>query len=263
MLLKYISYWHTLKQLLIRSFIIYKPEFKHKIINALIVSGLHIIVYTYIMPSLGLINFGPFILFTSISTLAFFSAINNLPAFIMEITNEENNLKYELTLPIPQWLIFFKYAIVNSYQGLITAFFVLPVGKLLLWNIECFTYFSTIKFLVILIISSIFFGLFSIFIASITATIYTFDDIWIRIIFPMWFLGGFQFSWKNLYAISPIVAYINFLNPLMYVLEGIRSASLDPTLSLPYWICIIVLILASLLFGYIGIHNLKKRLDCF
>lgn len=258
-----ISYLQTLKQLLIRSFLVYKSQFKDKIINGIIWSSITIIVFAYIMPSIGLKDFGSFMLFTTAISWGFFTTINNIVAFVSDITNEGSNLQYELTLPIPQWLIFFKYALENTYQAFIISMLIVPFGKLLLWDEFSLAHFSIFKFYLILIISCFFFGNFSVLMSSITKDIYTgIENIWLRIIFPMWFLGGFQFSWKTLYGISPTVAYINLLNPLTYALEGGRAAALDPELSLPYWSCVSALIIASCLFGYIGITKLKKRLDC-
>lgn len=257
-----ISYFQTLRQLLIKSFVIYQPQFKSKIINGLIWSGITIIVTAYIMPHIGLKGYGAFMVATTAVSWGFFSTINNIAALVSDITNEGSNLMYELTLPVPQWVIFAKYALVNAYQAFIITLLIIPFGKILVWNEFTFEYFQFFKFYFILALSCLFFGFFSVLVSSLTKNIYNMDDVWLRIIFPIWFLGGFQFSWKTLYGISPTLAFINLLNPLTYALEGARAVSLNPELSLPYWLCVCALIFASGLFGYIGIINLKKRLDC-
>lgn len=263
MFLSRISYLQTLKQLLMRGFVIYKPQFKDQIINGLIWSGSNIIIFAYIMPLMGLSkDFGPFILFSLVASWSFFSTVNNIAKFITDITTEGSNLTYQLTLPVPQWIIFAKYALENAYQAFIISLLILPAGKLLLWDTAIFEYFSILKFYFIVFVSCIFFGFFSLLMSSIVQDIYKLDNIWLRIIFPLWFFGGFQFSWQHLYSISPTLAYLNLLNPLTYALEGSRAAALDPSLSLPYWPCVGALLLASALFGYIGINKLKQRLDC-
>lgn len=259
-----ISYLQTLKYLFLRSIKITTPGLKDKMINSLIWSTLNIAIFTYIMPSMGLDkNIGTFMVATMPTSCAFFTTINSLYALLTDISGEGSNLTYELILPVPQWLVFTKYAFENMFQALAVSIMIIPIGKILLWHSFSLQYFSFSKFYFLLLIASIFFGFFSIFVTSITKDVYSgFDNIWIRVIFPMWFLGGFQFSWKTLYSISPIIAYINLLNPLVYALEGGRAAALSPELSLPYWYCIGALLLFSCLFGYIGIQNLKKRLDC-
>lgn len=259
-----ISYVKTLQYLLLRSIKITSTGLGDKIFNSLFWSVLSIIVFAYIMPSMGLDkNMGAFMVVTLPMSCAFFTSINSIYALLTDVTNDGSSLTYELILPIPQWIVFAKYAFENMYQAISVSILVVPVGKIMLWNDFSLQYFSLLKFHFLLIIASIFFGFFSIFITSITKNIYSgLDNVWIRIIFPMWFLGGFQFSWKTLYEISPIMAYINLLNPLTYALEGGRAASLDPALSLSYWYCVAALIIFTIIFGYLGIQKLKKRLDC-
>lgn len=253
----------TFWQLMVRSFIVYKPHFVDKIINAVIWTSLNVIVVGFIMPTVGLHNFGPFILVTTAASNGFFAATNQIGGLVSEIIGESSNLEYELSLPMPQWLAFAKYGFEYAYQGFITSLMITPIGMILLWNQFNFNHFHVIKFHFILLIICLFSGFFSLWMSSITKDIFHgLENLWLRIIFPLWFLGGFQFSWKGLYSISPTFAYINLLNPLTYVLEGGRAAALDPALSLPYWNCLIALIGFTTLFGYFGITNLKKRLDC-
>lgn len=250
-------------QLLIRSFKVCSPNLKDKIINNIVWSLLNIIIFAYVMPQIGLDrNIGSFMVATMPISCAFFVGINSIYTLLADVSSDGSNLRYELTLPVPQWLIFVKYAIEITYQALITSFFILPCGALLLYHDFSWLHFSIIKFHFLLIIASLFFGFFGLWITSITKDYADLDNMWIRIIFPMWFLGGFQFSWQTLYSISPALAYINLLNPLTYALEAGRAAILDPSLSLSYWSCITALIGFTMLFGYLSIYNLKKRLDC-
>ncbi|HSW76341.1 MAG TPA: hypothetical protein VLG50_04825 [Candidatus Saccharimonadales bacterium] len=264
MLFFYNSQYYTLWQLLIKSFIVTTPGLKDKLINYILWSALNIVVSTYVMTSLGIYkNFGQFIVATMPLSCAFYTSINCIYGFLTDISNDGSNLQYELTLPLQPWLVFAKYALENTYQSICVSILILPIGRLLLGNQFSWYYFSFIKFYFLIIVTSIFFGFFSIFIASITTDMYAgLDKIWSRIIFPMWFLGGFQFSWKTLYNISPTLAYINLFNPVTYALEGGRSAVLDPALSLPYWYCVAALFVFAIIFGYAAIKNLKKRLDC-
>lgn len=259
-----ISYFQTLKYLFIRSIKITTPGLMDKMFNSLLWSTLNIVIFAFIMPKMGLDkSFGAFIVATMPTSCAFFTSINSIYALLTDVTSDGSSLTYELILPIPQWLVFTKYALENMYQALAVSILILPVGKLILWNEFSLEYFSVFKFLLMLIVSSMFFGFFSIFITSFCKDIYSgLDNIWIRIIFPMWFLGGFQFSWKTLYAASPLLAYINLCNPLVYALEGTRAAVLNPQDSLPYELCVFALMVFTFVFGYAGIQKLKKRLDC-
>lgn len=253
----------TFWQLIMRSFIVYRPLFKDKIINAIIWTLLNVIVFAFVMPAAGLHNFGPFILVGTAASNSYFFATNQLPGLITEITGETSNLQYELTLPIPQWLALIKYPLEYAYQGFIVSFMMIPIGLVVLWNQFSFQYFSCAKYHFMLLLVCLFSGFFTFWMASITENIFQgLENLWLRIIFPLWWLGGFQFSWKSFYLISPTLAYINLLNPLTYTMEGVRAAALDPSLSLPYWNCVLALSGFTIIFGCWGIYNLKRRMDC-
>jgi ABC-2 type transport system permease protein len=253
----------TFWQLMVRSFVIYKPLFKDKIINSIIWTSLNVVVVGFIMPTVGLQNFGPFILIATAASNGFFTATNQISGFVTEVLGETSNLQYELTLPIPQWLVFAKYALEYTYEGFISTILVAPVGMILLGNKFEFHHFYFVKFHAMLLLICFFSGFFALWMSSITKDIFHgLENLWLRIIFPLWFLGGFQFSWKGLYSVSPALAYINLLNPLTYAMEGSRAAALDPALSLPYWNCVLALMGFTVVFGCWGIYNLKRRMDC-
>ena len=44
-----------------------------------------------------------------------------------------------------------------------------------------------------------------------------------RLVFPLWWLGGYTFSWQQAYALSPYFGYAALCNPLLYALEGVRG----------------------------------------
>ena len=55
--------------------------------------------------------------------------------------------------------------------------------------------------------------------------------------------------------------YIALLNPLLYPMEGIRAAFFGQGGFISFWFCISMLSFFTILFGFIGIKRLKKRLD--
>jgi ABC-type polysaccharide/polyol phosphate export permease len=253
----------TFWQLLVSNFHTFKPRIKDQALNGLLWSAINIGVFAYIMPTRGVsADYGSFILITIASIQGFFIPVHNVILLVSDMNDQGSNLHYELTLPTPQSSVFVKYALANAYQGFITTILMIPFGKILLWNSFSFQYFSFFKFYGLLILICLFSGFFSLFLASRIHDLFKISNMWQRIIFPLWFLAGFQFSWSNLYEISPLLAYINLLNPLTYALEGGRAAALNPALSLPYWNCVCMLLLFTGLFGYLGVVNLKKRLDC-
>ena len=87
------------------------------------------------------------------------------------------------------------------------------------------------------------------------------ENAFMRIVYPLWFLGGFQFSWKVLHDCSPTLATLNLLNPYVYSMESMRAAALGQHDYLPFWYCIGALVLFTIMFASWGIIRLKKRLD--
>ncbi len=253
----------TFWQLLVCNFHIFKPRIKDQMLNGLIWTSINIIVFGYFMMARGVsADYGPFIAVSMACVQGFVVPMYNVILLVVDMNDESSNLRYELTLPTPQWTIFVKYAIANAYQAFIVTLLILPFGKILLWSTFSFQYFSFVKFYFLLVLICLFSGFFSLFIASKMLHIFQIQNLWSRILFPMWFLAGFQFSWHDLYQMSPPLAYIILCNPVTYALEGGRAAALNSALSLPYWNCAFALIGFTAIFGYWGIYNLKKRMDC-
>lgn len=248
-------------QLLLRDLILFKPEYKGKAINCLIWTTITTLVFASLMPNTSSATFGTFILMSGSATWGFFSTIKSVATVIGDL-NGDKTIFYELTLPLPQWMVFAKIGVINAIISFSTAIFIIPIGKLCLWNSIDLTQFHAMKFYFIIFLACLFYGFFSLLIASIIKSIYKLDNIWTRIVFPMWFLGCYQFTWQNMYDISPKLAYLNLLNPVTYAMEGARAVSLDPSLSLPYWNCVAALCGFIIIAAFVGIKVMKKRLDC-
>ena len=139
---------------------------------------------------------------------------------------------------------------------------ILPLSKILLWNQIDLSIVSWFWFFSVFIAANIFYGFFSLCLASIIKSLYQSSNIWNRIIIPMWWSGCFQFSFATLYGISPLFARLSLLNPITYACEGMRSAMLNSTefIYAPY--CIVALLISSVVVGYIGTRRMMQRLDC-
>ena len=87
------------------------------------------------------------------------------------------------------------------------------------------------------------------------------ETVWTRFIFPLWFLGGFQFSWQIVYGISKPLSYVMLANPVTYVMEGLRAATLGQAGYIHFWICVGMLCAFSIATGTLAYRGLKKRLD--
>ena len=252
---------HTILQLLYRDMYIFRKNFLHKMRIDLYWIVLSVVIAKMFLPSMGLHNFGAFTLVGTTISYGLFIGMNNAMTLVNDIT-ENQAIAYELTLPVPQWLIFFKIALSNALQALILSLCLVPCGLIALMESNPFPDFSLWKFITIFVCASIFFGAFSLVLSIFLKHMSQVDNIWLRILFPIWYLGCFQFPWSALYKISPMLAYLDLCNPMTYILEGGRSATINSAGSLPFAFCCIMILFFAAVSGIIGIHFMKKRLNC-
>ncbi len=251
----------TIISLLHRDAYIFRHTFLHRLKMALYWVLITVFVTNMFLPSMGLHNFAPFILISSAISYGLFIGMQNAMNLVNDITSNQVIL-YELTLPVPQWMIFLKIIISNIIQAFLISISIVPCGLMILMNFYAFPAFSFIKFVAIFVCSSIFYGAFSLVLAHFLRNMSEVDNVWLRILFPLWYLGCFQFPWKTLYKISPYGAYADLFNPMTWIMEAARSATIDPTGSLPFWTsCGIILCYAGIA-GWYGIRCIQRRLDC-
>jgi len=256
-------YYQTFIALLQKDITIFHKRWLSRSFDALIWIVSVIVVAKHIMPLFGISDtqYGTFTLLGNFALWGFFEMLTSIALILGDIEGNQSILYY-ISLPLPTYLLFTEYALASAYRSILSSIFVIPAGKLLLGNDFMLCNIHWHEFIVGCIIINIFYGFFTLFIVSLIPDIASLSMVRSRIIFPLWFLGGFQFTWKMSYQALPIIAYINLCNPIMYVMDGIRSTALPKHLYLPFWNCMGMLILFSIFFGYIGIKRLIKRLDC-
>ncbi len=252
---------HVLIQLLQRDWYIFQKSYFHRVKMCLYWILPSTFTTKMFMPAMGLENFGAFILISSIMSYGFFITMQNAITLIEDVTGDQAIL-YELTLPIPQWMIFMKFAISNMMQACLISLTLLPFGLLVLMESNPYPNFSWFKFIIIFTCASIFYGTFSLIFATALKNMQQIDNVWLRIVFPMWYLGCWQFSWQTVYSISPALAYLNLCNPMTLIIEAGRSAAMGSAGSLPFIPCCVMIIIYAFIAGYAGIYWMKKRLDC-
>jgi hypothetical protein len=255
------SYFNVCKNLIMSDLLIFQQTFFDKFIDISIWIILTIFVTGYIMPYFGLAdNFGIFQFGGVIAAVGLFEVYVSAVDLVADL-QADRMIDYTLTLPIPSWL-----AIVSKagyyfcvYVSLTIA--VLPLGKILLWNQLDLMQVDYLKLGLSIVFQSAFCACFVIWTASIIEDLARLGSVWSRFIFPMWFMGGFQFSWTSLHHVVPVVAWIDLFNPMIYVTESTRAAISGQADYLNFWLCLGAIALFSCIFLYVGILNLKKRLD--
>ena len=87
------------------------------------------------------------------------------------------------------------------------------------------------------------------------------NNMWPRRIMPFFLLGPAFFTFKTIATIAPVMGKLLFLNPITYVIEGLRVSLLGGTeyVSLPICLCGT---LAAIIVMYIRLHyGIYKQLD--
>jgi len=244
-----------------RDLVIFLATCKDRLINALVWGVLTVLVFEYIMPEMGLAGMGSFMASGAIASWGFAEVTENISRFIADLEGERS-ISYYLTLPMPQWAVFVRLALSNAFQALFIAVFFIPLFKVILWDAFSLDQLSVVKFILIFLVSHLFYGFFSLCLASYIDSLDLMGNVWMRIVFPLWWIGCYQFTWKALYQVHPWLALVNLLNPLVYIFEGTRAALIGQEGYLDFWLSFVALLIMTVLAGFFGIKKLKKRLDC-
>lgn len=252
---------YTFLTLIKRDFAVFLPDYKDRFINGLLWIVLVIGVFEYIMPQAGLVGFGVFIAVSSIGSWGIFNVMNSASEMIADLEGERS-ITYYLTLPLPQWMVFARIAVSNALQAIAISTMFIPISKLLLWEQFNWAQVSWSKFVTIFVLANIFYGFFSLFLASCIKNFKTVENVWMRIVWPIFYLGCYQFRWSFVHTYSPKLAYVSLINPMVFIMEGIRGAIFGQEGSLPFLPCAVAIVIFTIIFGTIGIKRLQKRLDC-
>lgn len=252
----------TFWALIQRDMTVFKGDFLDRIINTITWMSFSTVIFQYI---LAVKNFpkeyGVFMACGNIIINGFLEIMRNSIVLVGDLQGNQA-LTYELTLPMPHWLAFSRIAVSNTLQSMAISIIILPLSKILLWNDLHLSLVSWHWFIGVFVAANIFYGFFSLCLASMIKNLYQSSNIWNRIIIPMWWSGCFQFSFAMLYGISPIFAKLTLINPMTYACEGMRSAMLNTKEFIPAYWCILALLGFAALVGYIGTYRMMKRLDC-
>ena len=220
-----------------------------------------IAIFTYVLPRMGIVNtYGQFITIGLIVGGPFWGIWSNSIRFISDMDGNKE-ITYFLTLPIPNWLVLITQTISLSIQSIIKAAIILPIGKLVLMNNMNLSNISIWKYIIAFVIMNLFCNSMSLFIVSIVKSMNHIERIGIRILFPIWSLGCSQFPWRILNELSTWFGYLALANPLTYAMEAMHSAIEGQKGYLNFNLCLLVMVISIVVFSFIGVMRLKKRLD--
>ena len=240
----------------------YKKSLINDVINKTTWISCVLIISTYIWPKVGMSEgFGVFMALGSLVSCSFWDSWGVSAQFVSDLEGSRE-IDYYLTLPISSRLFFIKQIVFYTLRSMVPTALMLPLSKLILGHRLDFGQLNIGQFVAIFVMTNIFCATLSLLMTSLVKNMSSIDNVSIRFLFPMWFFGGSQFSWMTFYAVSPYFAYFNLCNPLLYAMEAMHVAFLGQSGYLPFEPCIMMLVLFSLVFGYMGMCRLMRHLDC-
>lgn len=253
--------WLMFKTMLLVDLEQARGTFIGKLIDRFVWAMSLVLVPAYLLPVLGMTNeFGKLVLagvIVSIGIIETYSVV----ALIISDLEGDRAISYYLTLPIPPALVFLRIVV---YQALFfTAICLLLYSPCNACLPEPIAYGAVHwpKFIAILLCTNFFHGALIVWSATYVADMRMLGKIWSRVLHPMWFFGGFQFTWAMMSKKSVWLGYVVLLNPVIHATEGMRSALLGGEGYVPFWVCITTLLGAAVIMSMHGIARWKKRLD--
>jgi ABC-type polysaccharide/polyol phosphate export permease len=255
------SYLKCFFYLVWKELVVFSKVLRSRIVDSIIIVTTNILVFTYLMPHFGLkTGYGFFIFVGIIPIISFFEVITNVSTFVSDITGNKK-ISYSLTLPLPSFLVFASIGVGWAFCNMMFTIFLIPIGKLLLWDKFDLSGFSFFKFISIFLTVNLFYGFFALWLSGIIKDMKYMSWIWARVVNPLFMLGGFFYSWGTLYKASKIFGFLNLLNPVIYSLEGFRAAVMGQKGFLSFYFCFLVLWVFIFLFFLHANFLLKRRLD--
>lgn len=254
-------YLQTVAQIIRREMQNFRKEFWGKFIDICSLLVTTVIMFSYFLPEYGLKeDYGPFILVGSIASFGFFECVGRVGTFLADLEGDRTIL-YTVSLPLPAWLVFSSLAFSWALSSSIIGLFLFPVGKLLLWSQFSLSEISYLTLIPMFFVSNLFFGFFSLWLCAILKHMGDIGHIWVRIINPLYMFGGYFYSWKTMMHLSQSAGYLSLLNPLTYVMEGMRATVLGQEEYLSVGLCLGALIAITVACAWHAVRRLKRRLD--
>lgn len=249
-------------QLLKRDLRGFSREYPTKLFDTAFLFFTNMIVFAYLMPKQGLDeNYGVFLMIGAIASFGLIEIVGRVSVLLSDIDGERA-ISQTLIMPVSASAVFCYIATYWALSSMLLSVLLFPLGKLLLWNRFDLSSISFIRLIPIYLTANLFYGFFALWLTSILKGMEGLNTLWMRVINPLWMFGAYFYSWYASFALSPVIGYISLINPMVYIMEGMRAATLGQEGYLPYGTCLVILWGFIIICGMDATRRLKKRLDC-
>ncbi len=256
------SSWIVFFQLIRRDLIAFKREFRTKFIDTALLFFTNVMAFGYFLQQEGAHEgYAAFFVVGAIASFGFVEIVGKVGVQLADMGGDKT-IFHTLVMPITSNRVFLYIATSWAITSMILSVLLFPLGKLLVFTEWHWGAISFWRAAVMFITANLFFGTFALWLTSVIKGMTSLNSLWLRYIAPMWMFGGYVYSWQSAYDLSHMVGYISLINPMIYVMEGMRAAALGQEGYLPFWLCLGMLWVFIVACTIHATKRLRHRLDC-
>jgi ABC-2 type transport system permease protein len=254
--------WMVFFQLIKRDLTVFKRDFRTKCIDTVFLFFTNVMAFGYLLQQEGAHSgYAAFFVVGAIASFGFIEIVGKVGLLLADMDGDKTIL-HTLGMPMSSNMVFCYFAASWALTSMVLSAILFPIGKLLVFTEWNWHTISSWRVILIFISANLFFGTFAFWLSSMIKNMTNLNSLWLRYIAPMWMFGGYVYSWKSAFDLSPLVGYISLINPMIYVMEGMRAAALGQSGYLPFWLCLSMLWVFIILCMTHGAKRMRKKLDC-
>lgn len=251
----------TIIALLRRDLKVLSQKLLGTLIDGAILVTTEIMLYAHFLPLMGMpaVNIAPLYI-GSVIFILFFLGENTALKQIFDIHNDRF-IDYQITLPLGYRALFTYHVISFMIEAFLISIPLFVVGIIMLGQKISLVHAQWPLFIIIYFLSILLFALFFLVTSVIVKLEWFMDNIWPRVLSPLYAFGCTVFIWHDVYDFSKPLAYACLTNPLTYVSEGLRASLLGGNQFINAWICMVMIMVSIALNIWLLAYGIKKRLD--
>ena len=256
------SSWSVFLQLIRRDLIVFKREYRKKFIDTTVVFFTNVMAFGYFLQQEGVhAGYAAFFVVGAIASFGLVEIVGKVGAQLADMHGDKT-IFHTLIMPIRSNMVFYYIGVTWAITAMLLSVLLFPLGKLLVFTEWHWKVISFWRVTIMFITANLFFGFFALWLTSVLKSITNLNSLWMRYIAPMWMFGGYVYSWQSAYDLNHIVGYISLINPMIYVMEGMRAAALGQKGYLPFWLCFGMLWVYIIACTMHATRRLRRSLDC-
>ena len=161
-----------------------------------------------------------------------------------------------LLAPLPIDFVAVEKIVYAALRAIVAAAVMLPIGQLVLGSIPW--RWSAAPLLVTIVVLGALVGSAMGLVLGTLVPANRINITFALVLTPLLFTGASQYPWRSLDQLRWF-QIVTTANPLTYVSEGLRAALVPEIPHIAPWVCLVVLVLATAAFGWVGILGFRRR----